>query len=133
MAVKIIPRGDRVLVKLVDFDVEEKEVDLYVPDVSREAPDKGEIVDVGPGRLLPDGTRLSMESEVGQLVLFGQYSGMPAGKEYHLVREEEILATVEGATVKELEPHPLREGRDVGGGEQLIHTVTPQMISPRVK
>lgn len=125
MAVKIRPRGDRVLVKLVDFDVEEKEVDLYVADVSRDAPDKGEVVDTGPG--------VSGETEVGQLVLFGQYSGMPAGKEYHLIREEDILATVEGATVKERELHPLQEGRDVGGGEPLIQTLSPQMVSPRLK
>ncbi|MFW6086764.1 MAG: hypothetical protein ACODAG_06130 [Myxococcota bacterium] len=124
--VTVKPRGDRVLVKLVDFDLEEKQSDIYIPDVARDAPDKGQVVDVGPD--------VSGATEEGQLVLFGQYSGMPAGDEYHLVRESDIIATVEGATVKDRssEQHPLRGGVNAEA-PPMIQTVSPQMVSPRMK
>lgn len=123
---RLIPRGDRVLVKLVDFDLDEKPVHIEVAGVSEEAPDKGEVVAVG--------AKVSDETAEGQVVLFGRYSGTPAGDEYHLIREDDILAEVVDVEVKPYKPdpfdHPLRQGR---ADDPAIQTVTPQMISPRVK
>ncbi len=115
-AAKIHPRGDRVLVKLVDFDVEDRERMIVRPDIAEEAPDKGVIVRVGPD---------AIRSQPGQVVLFGQYTGMSVADEYHLIREKEIIATV---TDVRLRPHKRDEA--MGGDPVGVDVTKPPLVNP---
>ncbi|MBC7345489.1 MAG: co-chaperone GroES, partial [Clostridia bacterium] len=60
-----------------------------------EKPQEGEVIAVGPGRLLEDGRRIPPEVKVGDKVIFAKYSGTQVkvgGEEYLILRESDILA-----------------------------------------
>ncbi len=90
------PLSDRVLVKRVD--VEEKTAGgLFIPETAKEKPSRAEIIAVGPGKVLDNGTRVALEVKVGDIVLFGKYAGSEIkldGVEHLVMREEDILAIV---------------------------------------
>jgi chaperonin GroES len=93
MAIK--PLGDRVLIE-PKKDAEEKIGSLYVPDTAKEKPQEGKVIEVGNGKY-EDGKLIPLEVKVGDLVLYGKYSGTEvkqSGKEYLIVRESDILAIV---------------------------------------
>jgi chaperonin GroES len=90
------PLGDRVVLKLLARETVTKS-GIFLPD-TKEKPQEGEIVAVGPGKLLDDGTRTTLEVKVGQRVLFAKYSGTEVkvdGEEYLILRESDILGIVE--------------------------------------
>jgi len=90
------PLHDRVLVKRI----EEKEVvkgGIIIPDTAKEKPMEGEVIAVGPGKIMEDGKRATMDVKVGDRVLFGKYSGTEIkidDQDYVIMREEEILAVL---------------------------------------
>jgi chaperonin GroES len=93
---KIKPLSDRVIVKPSE-GIEKTKGGIYVPDTAKEKPQEGEIVAVGPGRTTDDGKLIKMEVKVGDLVLYGKYSGTEVtieGEEYLIVRESDILAII---------------------------------------
>ena len=94
----IKPLGDRVLIKLIESE-EITKGGIYIPDTAKEKPQEGEIVAVGPGKILDDGKRAPMEVKVGDIVLFAKYSGTELkrdGVDYMLLNVENgILAVVE--------------------------------------
>ena len=95
--IKIKPLADRVLVKRIDEEEEQKVGGIIIPDTAKEKPQEGEIVAVGPGRT-EDGDRIPLEVEVGDKVLIGKYSGTEVkieGEDYLIMREDDILAIVE--------------------------------------
>jgi chaperonin GroES len=70
---------------------------LYLPDKAAEKPKVAKIVAVGPGRVGDDNERVPMSVKLGDKVVYKQYSTTELkldGKEYILVREEDILAIV---------------------------------------
>ncbi len=93
---QVRPLHDRVLVKRV----EEKEVvkgGIIIPDTAKEKPMEGDVISVGPGKMMEDGKRLPMDVKAGDRVLFGKYAGTEIkidDEEYVIVREEEILAVL---------------------------------------
>ena len=90
---KIRPLDDRVVVKQLDAE-EMTPGGIVLPDTAKEKPQKGEIVAVGPGRLLESGDRGGMSVKVGDHVFFGKYSGTDvkvAGNELKIMRESDIL------------------------------------------
>jgi len=95
---QVRPLHDRVLVKRI----EEKEVvkgGIIIPDTAKEKPMEGEVVAVGPGKLLEDGKRAPIDVKVGDRVLFGKYAGTEIkidDEDYVVMREEEILAVLAG-------------------------------------
>ena len=94
MAIK--PLGDRILVKTVDQE-EEKIGGIIIPDTAKEKPQEGEIVAVGPGKLLESGERQAMTVKVGDKVLYGKYSSTEikyGGEEYLIMREDDVLAII---------------------------------------
>ncbi len=96
MAIK--PLGDRIVVKSLEQE-EEKVGGIIIPDTAKEKPSEGEIVAVGPGKLLENGERQAVSVAVGDKVLYGKYSGTEikyGGEEYLIVREDDILAKLEG-------------------------------------
>jgi chaperonin GroES len=90
------PLHDRVLVKRV----EEKEVikgGIIIPDTAKEKPMEGEVIAVGPGKVMEDGKRAGMDVKEGDKILFGKYSGTEIkidDQDYVIMREEEILAVL---------------------------------------
>ena len=98
MSVNVRPLHDRVLIKRVE---EEEQVrgGIIIPDTAKEKPQEAEVVAVGPGKLQDDGNRQPMDVEVGNRVLVGKYSGSEIKideDEYVILREDEILAVVNG-------------------------------------
>ena len=92
----IQPLGDRVLVKALESESKTKG-GIVLPDTAKEKPQKGEIIAVGSGRLLEDGTKKSLEVKIGDKVLYGKYAGTEIkveDQEYLILREEDILAIV---------------------------------------
>ena len=94
---KFTPLNDRILVTRADG--EEKSVGgIIIPDTAKEKPLKATNVAVGSGKLLKDGARRPVEVKVGDLVLFGKYSGDEIkldGIEHLILREDEVLAILE--------------------------------------
>ncbi|MBU6504377.1 MAG: co-chaperone GroES [Betaproteobacteria bacterium] len=95
---KIRPLHDRVIVKRLE---EERKTasGIVIPDTAAEKPDQGEILAVGKGKVMEDGSIRPLEVKVGDKVLFGKYSGQTVkvhGDELLVMREEDIMGVVEG-------------------------------------
>lgn len=99
MKINIKPLGDRVLIEPVDQEKEKTKSGIYLPDtVTKERPEKGKVVAVGPGKLLDSGKREPISVKVGDTVLFTKYGPNEIKvdeKEYLIAREEDILAILE--------------------------------------
>ncbi|NLI33816.1 MAG: co-chaperone GroES [Deltaproteobacteria bacterium] len=94
---KLQPLNDRVVVKRI----EEEQVTaggIIIPDTAKEKPIQGEVLGVGNGKVMEDGSRRPLDVKVGDRVLFGKYSGTEIkveGDELLIMREDEILAIIE--------------------------------------
>ncbi len=91
--VAITPLEDRVVVKPSD-EGETMRGGLYIPDTAKEKPTQGEILAVGPGRF-DDGVRVPVDLAVGDVVLYGKYSGTPFtidGTEVMILKASDVLA-----------------------------------------
>ena len=90
---KFRPLHDRVLIK--GLDSEEKTAGgLIIPDTAKEKPQEGEVVAVGPGSKSESGKVSPMDVKVGDIVLFGKWSGTEVkidGKEYSIMKESDIM------------------------------------------
>lgn len=101
MATTIRPLNDRIIVRRTE-DQEQMRGGLYIPDTAKEKPQEGEVIAVGNGKLLENGTRIAMDVKAGDRILFGKYAGTEVkldGEEYLILREDDVLGVVE-ATVK---------------------------------
>ena len=93
---KIRPLHDRIIVKRME-EQEVKKGGIIIPDSAKEKPQEGEVIAVGNGKILENGTKVPMDVKKGDRVLFGKYSGQEIkmdGEEYLIMREEEILGVV---------------------------------------
>ena len=93
---KIKPLHDRVLVKRID-ETEDVRGGIVIPDTAKEKPQEGEIVAVGDGKILDNGTTVKPSVKAGDRVLFGKYSGSEVkleDEEYLIMREDEILGII---------------------------------------
>ena len=93
---KVRPLHDRLLVRRV----EEKETakgGIIIPDTAKEKPQEGEVLAVGNGKILDNGTKVALDVKVGDKILFGKYSGTDIkidGEEVLILREDEVLAVL---------------------------------------
>jgi len=97
VSVKIRPLGDRVVVKATSQETVTKS-GIVLPDTAKEKPQEGEVLAVGPGKVLDNGKRITLEVTVGQKVLFAKYAGTEVkmdGEEYLILRESDIMGIVE--------------------------------------
>ena len=93
---KIKPLADRVVIKPAEPD-EQVQGGIIIPDTAKEKPQKGKVVAVGTGKISDAGETIAMTVKVGDLVLYGKYSGTEVtidNEEYLIVRESDILAVV---------------------------------------
>lgn len=96
MATSLRPLGDRVVVKPKAKE-ESTRTGILLPDTANEKPQEGEVLSVGPGRLLDSGKRIDMEVKPGDNVLFAKYAGSEVkldGTDYLVIRESDLLAVV---------------------------------------
>jgi len=90
------PLHDRMVVRRI----EEKETakgGIIIPDTAREKPQEGEVLAIGSGKRLEDGTKVGLDVKVGDKVLFGKYSGTDIrldGEDVLILREDEVLAVL---------------------------------------
>ncbi len=91
---KIRPLHDRILVTRV----EAKDVGrggIIIPDSAKEKPQEGKVIAVGNGKVNDDGTRVALDVQAGDRILFGKYSGSEVTieeDEYIIMREDDVLA-----------------------------------------
>ncbi len=91
------PLNDKVLIKRVDAP-EKTKGGIIIPDNASEKPQEGEVVAVGKGRVLENGSTRALDVKKGDRVLFGKYGGTEIsfkGDDYVILDESEILAIVE--------------------------------------
>ena len=94
---KLKPLGDRVVVKPTPRE-EMTKSGIVLPDTAKEKPQEGTVLSAGPGRILDDGKRESMDVKEGQKVLYAKYAGTEFkidGDELLIVSQKDILAIVE--------------------------------------
>jgi chaperonin GroES len=91
------PLHDRVIVKRLDQETKTAS-GIVLPEAAAEKPDQGKVMAVGNGKILEDGKVRALDVKVGDLVLFGKYSGQTVkveGEEVLVMREEDIMAIVQ--------------------------------------
>ncbi len=92
------PLGDRVIVKALSPKDEATRSGIILPDtVDKEKPEQGEVIAIGPGKLLDNGSRAVMSVKAGDKVLFKKYSPDEIkvdGQEYLVLSESDILAVL---------------------------------------
>jgi len=94
MAVNFRPLSDKVLVKPSDAEAQTKG-GIIIPDSAKQKPQEGEVIAVGPGRVLDDGTRSTLTVVVGDKVIYSKYGGTELkldGQEYVILDEDQIYA-----------------------------------------
>ena len=94
---KIRPLQDRLVVKRTQEE-EKTKGGIIIPDSAKEKPVEGEVVAVGNGKVLDDGSQRKLDVKAGDRVLFGKYSGTEIkidGVEHLILREEEVLGIIE--------------------------------------
>jgi chaperonin GroES len=93
---KVRPLHDRLVVRRI----EEKETakgGIIIPDTAKEKPQEGEVLAVGNGKILENGTKLALDVKVGNKILFGKYTGTEIkvdGEDVLILREDEVLAVL---------------------------------------
>jgi chaperonin GroES len=94
--VRLRPLDDRVVVEPQEAE-ERTAGGIVLPDTAKEKPQRGKVISIGPGKLLDNGNRGELSVGVGDVVIYGKYSGTEievAGKEVKILRESDILAKV---------------------------------------
>ncbi|MCE1173809.1 MAG: co-chaperone GroES [Propionibacteriales bacterium] len=96
MAVTIKPLEDRVLVQPLEAD-QTTASGLVIPDTAKERPQEGTVVATGPGLANGEGGFLPMSIAVGDVVIYGKYTGTQIkydGVEYLLLNSSDVLAII---------------------------------------
>ena len=95
--VKIHPLHDRVVIERMEEE-RTSAGGIVIPDTAAEKPIRGKVMAVGKGKTLDNGNVNALSVKVGDVVLFGKYAGTEvkvSGKEYVIMREDDILAVIQ--------------------------------------
>jgi chaperonin GroES len=96
MASKIRPLYDRIVIKRLEE--ERTSGGIVIPDTAAEKPIRGKVSAVGGGKVLENGDVRKLAVKVGDIVLFGKYSGTEIkmdGEDYLVMREDDVLAIID--------------------------------------
>lgn len=91
MNIKVV--GNRVVVKQVESE-DKTASGILLPDTAKEKPFEGEVIAVGPGKVLDNGEYETMEVKAGDRVVFSKYGGVEVkleGEDYLVLRQDDIL------------------------------------------
>lgn len=94
---KIRPLQDRILVKRIESE-EKTAGGIIIPDNAKEKPMEGEVIAIGNGKRLDDGSLSKPDVKVGDSVLFSKYAGSEVkieGSEHLIMREDDLLGVLE--------------------------------------
>ena len=100
----IRPLHDRLVVRRLE-EGEQKIGGIIIPDTAKEKPQQGTVIAVGNGKVNDDGKRVPLDVNVGDRILFDKYAGQEIklhGEEYFIMKEDDVLAVIEGQTQKKL-------------------------------
>src|SRR5712692_1148412 len=98
------PLHDRILVQRID-EGEQKVGGIIIPDTAKEKPQQGTVIAAGNGKVKDDGKRIPLDVKASDRILFGKYAGQEIkldGEEYLIMKEDDVLAVIEGHTKKKL-------------------------------
>ena len=93
------PLYDRIVVRRIDQQ-ETTRNGIIIPDSAKEKPQEGEVLAVGRGKRLKNGTLVALDVKIGDRVLFGKYSGAETklvDTEYVVLREDDVLGILDSA------------------------------------
>jgi chaperonin GroES len=99
----IRPLHDRIIIQRLE-EGEQKVGGIIIPDTAKEKPQQGKVIAAGIGKTKDDGKRIPLDVTAGDTILFGKYSGQEIkldGEEYLIMKEDEVLAIIEGGTKHE--------------------------------
>lgn len=91
------PLGDRIIAKATSAE-EVTKGGIVLPDTAKEKPQEGEVIAVGPGKLLDSGKLVPMDVKVGDKIIFAKYGGTEIkidGEEYIILRQDDVLAILD--------------------------------------
>lgn len=94
---KVRPLADRILIRRVE-EAEKTRGGIIIPDSAKERPLEGNVIAVGSGKRLEDGTLVKLDVKAGDKILFGKYAGTEIkvdGVEHIIIREDEVLGVIE--------------------------------------
>jgi len=95
--INLKPLGDKIVVQVIE-EGETTQGGIFIPDTAREKPQKGEVLAVGPGKLLENGNREEMDVKVGDKILYTKYGGTDVkinGSEYKILSVRDVLGIIE--------------------------------------
>ena len=93
---KFKPLHDRVLIEVLDSS-EKTAGGIIIPDTAKEKPQEGEVIAVGPGSKNENGKVSPMDVKVGDIVLFGKWSGTEVkmnGDDFLIMKESDIMGII---------------------------------------
>ena len=96
------PLHDRIIVQRLE-EGEQKVGGIIIPDTAKEKPQQGKVIAAGNGKSNDEGKRIPLDVTAGDTILFGKYSGQEIkldGEEYIIMREDDVLAIIDGGTKK---------------------------------
>ena len=97
---KFRPLHDRIVVKRIDAE-QKTASGIIIPDSAQEKPSQGEVIAVGPGGRDESGKLIPLDVKVGEVVLFGKWSGTEVkidGQDLLIMKESDIMGIIEGGT-----------------------------------
>ena len=98
----IRPLHDRIIVQRLE-EGEQKIGGIIIPDTAKEKPQQGKVIAAGNGKVNDEGKRVPLDVKAGDLILFGKYTSQEVkldGEEYLIMREDEVLAVIDGGGTK---------------------------------
>ena len=96
------PLHDRIIIQRLE-EGEQKVGGIIIPDSAKEKPQQGKVIAAGAGKVRDNGKRQAPDVKAGDRILFGKYAGQEIkldGEEYLIMREDEVLAVIEGGDMK---------------------------------
>ena len=93
----IKPFYDKIVIKVID-DTQQTSGGIFIPDSAKEKPQKGEVVAVGEGKILDNGSREPMDVKTGNIVLFAKYSGSDVkvdNETFKILSVKDVLGIIE--------------------------------------
>ena len=93
---KLQPLGDRIIVEVLEEEAQTAS-GIVLPDTAQEKPQRGKVLEVGPGPRDEYGKRIEMDVAKGDVVIFSKYGGTEikiGADEVLILRESDVLAKV---------------------------------------
>ncbi len=97
MATKVVPLTDHIILQAVEAD-EVTASGLVIPDSAKEAPQHGDVIAVGPGKMNDAGVVETMDLKSGDRVLYQKYTGQEVAvdsEDYIVIRFQDVMAKLE--------------------------------------